>query len=73
MELEANDLLKASESFKVRLLSVDRPSRSQYRFVEDGDDDEDVATNEEMYFVPNKKELEYAEFCRKMLNFVILS
>lgn len=41
MELEANDLLKASESLNVRLLSVDRPSRSQYRLVEDGDDDDD--------------------------------
>lgn len=40
MELEANDLLKASESLKVRLLSIDRPSRSQYRLVE-GDDDDD--------------------------------
>lgn len=41
MELEANDLLKASESLNVRLLSVVRASRSQYRFVEDGDDDDD--------------------------------
>lgn len=35
MELEAKDLLKASESLNVRLLSV------EYRFVEDGDDDDD--------------------------------
>lgn len=41
IELEANDLLKASESPSARLLSVDRPSRSQYRFDEDGDDDDD--------------------------------